>query len=97
MSGPRRCRRYEKAQKPLAAFEADIRRYADLAQEVLGESAAEAIQYLHVDCGPLKQARALSQSSTCAHAALLCVGQGFGRLTPESPSSRRARASPFLS
>lgn len=48
-------RRYEKAQKPLAAFEADIRRYADLTDEVLAESAHEPIKFLLVDCGPLKQ------------------------------------------
>ena len=48
-------RRYEKAQKPLGAFEADIRRYADLTDEVLAESAHEPIKFLLVDCGPLKQ------------------------------------------
>lgn len=49
------CRRYEKAQKPLTAFDADITKYADLSEEVLAENAAESIKFLFVDCGPLKQ------------------------------------------
>jgi hypothetical protein len=49
------CRRYEKAQKPLSAFDADISKYADLSEEVLAENAAESIKFLFVDCGPLKQ------------------------------------------
>ncbi|KAL0040883.1 hypothetical protein WJX79_008591 [Trebouxia sp. C0005] len=49
-------RRYEKAQKPLSAFDADISKYADLSEEVLAENAAESIKFLFVDCGPLKQA-----------------------------------------
>ncbi|CAL8461618.1 g1149 [Coccomyxa elongata] len=49
-------RRYEKAQKPLAAFEADIRRHRDIIDDITSESASEAIRFLHVDCGPLKQA-----------------------------------------
>lgn len=48
-------RRYEKAQKPLSAFDADISKYADLSEEVLAENAAESIKFLFVDCGPLKQ------------------------------------------
>ncbi|KAK9846646.1 hypothetical protein WJX81_008333 [Elliptochloris bilobata] len=48
-------RRYEKAQKPLAAFESDITRYADLAEEIIAENTGEAVRFLFVDCGPLKQ------------------------------------------
>ena len=48
-------RRYEKAQKPLAAFEADILRYADLMEEIAAENAGESVRFLAVDCGPLKQ------------------------------------------
>ena len=48
-------RRYEKAQKPLAAFEADIMRYADLTEEIAAENAGELVRFLAVDCGPLKQ------------------------------------------
>ncbi len=53
------CRRYEKAQKPLEAFEADIRRHRDIVDDIMSESASEAIKFLHVDCAPLKQARVL--------------------------------------
>ena len=49
------CRRYEKAQKPLTAFDADISKYGDLSDEVLAENAAESIKFLFVDCGSLKQ------------------------------------------
>ena len=55
MLHPLTCRRYEKAQKPLSAFDADISKYADLSEEVLAENAAESIKFLFVDCGPLKQ------------------------------------------
>ena len=55
MLHPLTCRRYEKAQKPLTAFDADISKYADLSEEVLAENAAESIKFLFVDCGPLKQ------------------------------------------
>jgi hypothetical protein len=54
------CRRYEKAQKPLSAFDADISKYADLSEEVLAENAAESIKFLFVDCGPLKQVHSAS-------------------------------------
>ena len=63
-------RRYEKAQKPLAAFEADMRRYAELAEEILLESAHEPIRFLNVDCGPLKQV-CQHRGHTALHAALL--------------------------
>ncbi|BDA42104.1 Dynein heavy chain 2, axonemal [Coccomyxa sp. Obi] len=49
-------RRYEKAQKPLAAFEADIRRHRDIIDDITSESASDTIRFLYVDCGPLKQA-----------------------------------------
>lgn len=55
------CRRYEKAQKPLSAFDADISKYADLSEEVLAENAAESIKFLFVDCGPLKQVMLVSK------------------------------------
>lgn len=60
------CRRYEKAQKPLTAFDADITKYADLSEEVLAENAAESIKFLFVDCGPLKQVNAFIVS-LCMH------------------------------
>ena len=59
-------RRYEKAQKPLAAFEADIMRYADLTEEIAAENAGELVRFLAVDCGPLKQVLDLHQKP--AHA-----------------------------
>ncbi|KAK9909936.1 hypothetical protein WJX75_009720 [Coccomyxa subellipsoidea] len=49
-------RRYEKAQKPVEAFEGDIRRHRDIIDDIMSESASEAIKFLHVDCAPLKQA-----------------------------------------
>ena len=52
-------RRYEKAQKPLAAFESDMTRYMDSAEEILAENAGEAVRFLYVDCGPLKQVHAI--------------------------------------
>eukprot|EP00898_Chlorokybus_atmophyticus_P005400 jgi/Chlat1/5861/Chrsp4S06373 len=48
-------RRYEKAKKPLSAFEADIGKYRELAEEVLAEDTATAMRFLRIDCGPLKQ------------------------------------------
>ena len=39
----------------MAAFESDIRRYAELTDEVLAESAHEPMKFLLIDCGPLKQ------------------------------------------
>ena len=59
------CRRYEKAQKPLSAFDADISKYADLSEEVLAENAAESIKFLFVDCGPLKQVMLSLQMCHC--------------------------------
>lgn len=41
----------------MAAFESDISRYSDLAEEIIAENAGEAIRFLYVDCGPLKQVR----------------------------------------
>lgn len=49
-------RRYEKAKKPLSAFEADIQKYRDLCDEIAGEDAAATMRFLRVECGPLKQA-----------------------------------------
>jgi len=55
ISGDVACRRYEKAQKQVAAFEADIRRHRDIIEDIMSESPSEAIKFLHVDCAPLKQ------------------------------------------
>lgn len=49
-------RRYEKARKPLSAFDADITKYMGLQDEVLGEDTTTNMRFLHVDCAPLKQA-----------------------------------------
>ncbi|GIM07381.1 hypothetical protein Vretimale_11536 [Volvox reticuliferus] len=48
-------RRYEKAQKPLSSFEADIARYLQLIEEIRGEDSATNMRFLRIDCGPLKQ------------------------------------------
>lgn len=48
-------RRYEKAQKTLAAYEADIQRYIQLQDEVQGEDSTTNMRFLRIDCGPLKQ------------------------------------------
>lgn len=48
-------RRYEKAQKALASFEADVQRYINLEEEVLGEDSTTNMRFLRIDCGPLKQ------------------------------------------
>jgi dynein heavy chain, axonemal len=48
-------RRYEKAQKALASFEADIARYLALKAEVGTEEAATPMRFLRIDCAPLKQ------------------------------------------
>lgn len=71
-------RRYEKAQKPLAAFEADIMRYADLTEEIAAENAGELVRFLAVDCGPLKQVLDVHQQ--LAHACT-CLWQPALRLT----------------
>ncbi|KAG1668463.1 hypothetical protein FOA52_005236 [Chlamydomonas sp. UWO 241] len=48
-------RRYEKAMKPLSAFEIDIQRYLQLQDEVQGEDTTTTMRFLRIDCGPLKQ------------------------------------------
>ena len=48
-------RRYEKAQKPLSSFEADIHRYMQLQDEVQSEETITNMRFLRIDCGPLKQ------------------------------------------
>ena len=40
----------------MEAFEGDIRRHRDIIDDIMSESASEAIKFLHVDCAPLKQA-----------------------------------------
>ena len=47
-------RRYEKAQKPLSSFEADISRYLQCIDEIRGEDGATNMRFLRIDCGPLK-------------------------------------------
>lgn len=49
------CRRYERAEKDLSSYEADILRHLDAADDVMAEGAAEAVKYLLVDCGGLQQ------------------------------------------
>eukprot|EP00798_Chlamydomonas_sp_ICE-L_P021926 gene21926-28972_t len=48
-------RRYEKAQKPLSSFDADIQRYNQLQDDVLIEESTTNMRFLRIDCGPLKQ------------------------------------------
>ncbi|EFJ08553.1 hypothetical protein SELMODRAFT_185288 [Selaginella moellendorffii] len=49
-------RRYERAKKPLSAFESDIVKYRDLQEDVQGEEGITNLRFLRIDCGPLKQA-----------------------------------------
>ena len=49
-------RRYAKANRPTASFDADIIRYRDLQGEVQNEGSIENIQFVQIDCSPLKQA-----------------------------------------
>eukprot|EP00879_Flechtneria_rotunda_P019356 GHRR01020328.1.p1 GENE.GHRR01020328.1~~GHRR01020328.1.p1 ORF type:complete len:1679 (+),score=578.13 GHRR01020328.1:143-5179(+) len=48
-------RRYEKAQKPLSSYEADVTEYMNKAAEIQMEETTANIKFLFVDCGPLKQ------------------------------------------
>lgn len=48
-------RRYERANKPAAVFEADVQRFRDLSEEVLSEESLSSMRFLRLDCGPLKQ------------------------------------------
>eukprot|EP00232_Nephroselmis_pyriformis_P029065 CAMPEP_0182867354 /NCGR_PEP_ID=MMETSP0034_2-20130328/8675_1 /TAXON_ID=156128 /ORGANISM="Nephroselmis pyriformis, Strain CCMP717" /LENGTH=4528 /DNA_ID=CAMNT_0024999703 /DNA_START=83 /DNA_END=13669 /DNA_ORIENTATION=- len=48
-------RRYERAKKPLSAFDSDISKYKDLIDEVMMEDTATNMRFLRIDCGPLKQ------------------------------------------
>ncbi|KAI5057584.1 hypothetical protein GOP47_0027599 [Adiantum capillus-veneris] len=47
-------RRYERAKKPLSAFESDITKYQDLQEDVQAEETITSIRFLRIDCGPLK-------------------------------------------
>lgn len=49
-------RRYERANKPLSTFDADITRYRSLADEVLSEEPSQAVRCLLLDATPLKRA-----------------------------------------
>lgn len=49
-------RRYEKANKPLSAFQTDIKKYQDLADDILAEDSSTNITFLVLDTGPLKSA-----------------------------------------
>ena len=51
-------RRYDKAKKPLAAFDTDISKYKELTEDVSGEAPSENMRFLRVDCAPLKQSLA---------------------------------------
>jgi dynein heavy chain, axonemal len=48
-------RRYSKANRTLQAFEADYQRYKDLQQEVHGEETVSSVNFVQIDCAPLKQ------------------------------------------
>ncbi|WIA33430.1 hypothetical protein OEZ86_006562 [Tetradesmus obliquus] len=48
-------RRYEKAQKPLSSYEADVSEYMNKEDEIQHEETTANIKFLFVDCGPLKQ------------------------------------------
>ena len=47
-------RRYERAKKPLSAFDSDIMRYKELQEAVVGEETSTNMRFLRIDCGPLK-------------------------------------------
>ena len=49
------CRRYERAKRSLDAFDSDVNRYINMAEEVLLENSAETVKFLFLDCAPLKQ------------------------------------------
>ena len=51
------CRRYDKANKPLSAFEADIEKYKQVAEEVLGENARESVRFMSIDATPLQKVK----------------------------------------
>ena len=44
----------------MGAYEADIRKFHDLSEEVLMEEASTPMRFLRLDCGPLKQVRLAS-------------------------------------
>ena len=48
--------RYEKAQKPLSSYEADINEFLNKQDEVAHEETTTNVKFLFIDCGPLKQA-----------------------------------------
>lgn len=48
--------RYEKAQKPLSTYEADINEFINKQDEVAHEESTANVKFLFIDCGPLKQA-----------------------------------------
>ena len=49
-------RRYAKANRTLAAFESDIQRYKDLQNEIQAEETIVNMNFICIDCSPLKQA-----------------------------------------
>ena len=49
-------RRYAKANRTLAAFEGDIQRYKDLQNEIQAEETIVNMNFICIDCSPLKQA-----------------------------------------
>ncbi|KAL4458111.1 hypothetical protein ABPG75_012976 [Micractinium tetrahymenae] len=48
-------RRYERANKPVSSFVADIQKYLDLKEEVLSEDSASNVRWLRLDASLLKQ------------------------------------------
>lgn len=48
-------RRYERANKPAATFLADIDRFRELSDQVLGEDSSATMRFLRLDCSTLKQ------------------------------------------
>jgi len=49
-------RSYEKAQKPLSSYEADVAEFLNKQDEVAHEETTANVNFLFIDCGPLKQA-----------------------------------------
>eukprot|EP00163_Fabomonas_tropica_P002875 TRINITY_DN1232_c0_g1_i1.p1 TRINITY_DN1232_c0_g1~~TRINITY_DN1232_c0_g1_i1.p1 ORF type:complete len:4516 (+),score=1594.38 TRINITY_DN1232_c0_g1_i1:127-13674(+) len=49
-------RRYAKANKPLSTFDADVTKYRDLQNEIQNEETITNINFIRLDCAPLKSA-----------------------------------------
>ena len=57
-----RIRSYEKAQKPLSSYEADVNEFLNKQDEVAHEESTANVKFLFIDCGPLKQALRCARS-----------------------------------